>query len=166
MWPRAKPHSRSVGSATASALARRTRSVPNRMAWTAARPVASRITNIPMLTRIRGSDFLLNNHTVEPRFFEPKSLLPETDFCSQRHRRRNGSGRPRRPLQRLTHASYPANSALLAQSWEISVSEEMRGGGRSQSRTCLSNNSKATIWLLTGGQRAHLFRHLVGPVVV
>jgi hypothetical protein len=42
----------------------------------------------------------------------------------------------------------------------------MRGGGRSQSRTCLSNNSKAAIWLLTGGQKAHLFRHLVGPVDV
>jgi hypothetical protein len=28
----------------------------------------------------------------------------------------------------MTHASYPANSALLAQSWEISVSEKVRGG--------------------------------------
>jgi hypothetical protein len=28
----------------------------------------------------------------------------------------------------MTHTSYPANSAQLAQSWEISVSEEMRGG--------------------------------------
>ena len=49
----------------------------------------------------------------------------------------------------MTHASNPANSALLAQSWEISVSEKVRGGGRSQSRTCLSNNSKAAMWLLT-----------------
>ena len=32
----------------------------------------------------------------------------------------------------VTHASNPANSALLAQSWEISVSEKVRGGpGRS-----------------------------------
>jgi hypothetical protein len=28
------------------------------------------------LPRINCSDFLLNNHTVEPRLFEPKSLLP------------------------------------------------------------------------------------------
>ena len=35
----------------------------------------------------------------------------------------------------MTHASNPANSALLAQSWEISVCEKVRGGpGRF--RTC------------------------------
>ena len=28
----------------------------------------------------------------------------------------------------MTHAADPANSALLAQSWEISVSGKMRGG--------------------------------------
>jgi hypothetical protein len=39
----------------------------------------------------------------------------------------------------MTHASNPANSALLAQSWEISVCEKVRGGGRGQGRTCLSD---------------------------
>ena len=38
-----------------------------------------------------------------------------------------------------------ANSRLIAGFREISVRTRMRGGGRSQSRTCLSNNSKAAI---------------------
>ena len=37
----------------------------------------------------------------------------------------------------MTHASNPANSALLAQTWEISVREKVRGGGRSLYRTGL-----------------------------
>src|SRR6476646_2099400 len=36
-----------------------------------------------------------------------------------------------------------ANSGPIARFREISVRTRVRGGGRSQSRTCLSNNSKA-----------------------
>jgi hypothetical protein len=38
----------------------------------------------------------------------------------------------------MTHANNPANSALLAQSWEISVSEKVRGG---PGRTRTSNQA-------------------------
>jgi hypothetical protein len=35
----------------------------------------------------------------------------------------------------MTHASNPANPALLAQSWEISVCEKVRGGAESYQTT-------------------------------
>ena len=57
----------------ASVLARRTRSVRHRMAWTAARPVASRITNIPMPTRIRASSGMRRPSRNTSRIPRPKS---------------------------------------------------------------------------------------------
>src|ERR1700738_2690911 len=65
----------------------------------------------------------------------------ETEFCRQRQRRRNGSGGPRRPLQRHDRATNPANSALLAQGWEISVSEKVRGGAERTRTPCQARSS-------------------------
>jgi hypothetical protein len=41
----------------------------------------------------------------------------------------------------MTHASNPANSALLAQSWEISVSEKVRGGAERTRTPCQAGSS-------------------------
>ena len=41
----------------------------------------------------------------------------------------------------MTHASNPANSALLAQSWEISVSEKVRGGAERTRTPCQARSS-------------------------
>ena len=44
----------------------------------------------------------------------------------------------------MTHTSYPANSAQLAQSWEISVSEEMRGGAERTRTACQARSRYRT----------------------
>ena len=44
----------------------------------------------------------------------------------------------------MTHASNPANSALLAQSWEISVCEKVRGGAERTRTACQARSRYRT----------------------
>jgi hypothetical protein len=44
----------------------------------------------------------------------------------------------------MTHASNPANSALLAQRWEISVSEKVRGGAERTRTACQARSRYRT----------------------
>jgi hypothetical protein len=70
--------------------------------------------------------------TAEPRLFEPKSLLPGNGILPAETKAPKRLRKTRETSRNVTHASNPATSALLAQSWEISVSEKVRGGpGRS-----------------------------------
>jgi hypothetical protein len=78
--------------------------------------------------------------TFEPNLFEPQSLLPGNGIFgaeSKRSKRlRKGQGHRGRDNDRLNN---PANSGLVVENREISVGTRVRGGGRSQGRTCLSN---------------------------
>ena len=97
---------------------------------------------------VNSSDFLLNNHAVEPRLFEPKSLLPGNGILPAETKA------PKRLRKTkddhcgdMTHTSNPANSALLAQSWEISVSEKVRGGAERTRTACQARSRYRTgLW--------------------
>ena len=66
---------------------------------------------------IKGSDFLLNNYTVEPRLFEPKSLLPGHGILLPETKVPKWLPKISATIARdMTHVANPANSALLAQS--------------------------------------------------
>ena len=80
-----------------------------------------------------------NNHGFEPGLFEPKSPLPGNEIF----RAETGGLTPRKSfkelLQRQKRRSKPANSEPIVANREISVRTRTQGGGRSQSRTSLSN---------------------------
>ena len=69
----------------------------------------------------------------------------ETEFCRQRQRRRNGSGRPKRPLQR--HDQRPAIPPIrryLPRAGKISVSEKVRGGAERTQTACQARSRYRT----------------------
>jgi hypothetical protein len=84
------------------------------------------------------SDFLLNNHTVDPRLFEPKvSVAGKRNFAGRDKRRRNGSEDQGDHCRDMPHASNPANSTLTCP--ELGILR-LRGSAwwRSQSESNLS----------------------------
>ena len=80
----------------------------------------------------------LNNHTVEPGLFEPKSLLPGNGISGQRQRALNGLEGSRTLLQRQNLAKPARQLGLLAENREISVRTRMLDG---PGRTRTSNQA-------------------------
>ena len=114
---------------------------------------------------INCSDFLLNNHTVEPRLFDKVSVAGKRDFAGRDKGAETAPEDQGDHCRDMTHASDPANSALLAQSWEISVSARVRGGAERTRTPCQARSSiePISVTALMLQARAHRAGAKVAP---
>src|ERR1700688_3944416 len=81
-----------------------------------------------IIPRIRTGSLRTKVSVAGKRNFQGRDKEAETASKVQGRRRRD-----------KISLNKPANSGLVAENEEISVCEKVRGGGRSQGRTCLSN---------------------------
>jgi hypothetical protein len=79
--------------------------------WVGGMVAAARQSRVPDSPTV----FLLNNHTVEPRLFD--SVAGKRNFAGRDKGAETAPEDQGDRCRDMTHASNPANSALLAQSW-------------------------------------------------